>query len=87
MPATRHSFGKCGHKGFGAECHRCAEADRMESLSGAKAKALGPQMGKRKDRVGSFKGWKKEQFLVEAARLRAPHTKSSVFTPSPSDLG
>lgn len=30
MPATRHRFGKCGHKGFGGFCHRCAQADALE---------------------------------------------------------
>jgi len=30
MPSTRHTF-SCGHKGFGAQCHRCAEAKKLEA--------------------------------------------------------
>ena len=30
MPSTRHTFSKCGHKGFGSHCHRCALADTLE---------------------------------------------------------
>jgi hypothetical protein len=31
MPARKHKFSKCGHLGRGVECHRCAEADRLEA--------------------------------------------------------
>jgi hypothetical protein len=30
MPARRHSFNGCSHKGFGAFCHRCAQAEKLE---------------------------------------------------------
>ena len=31
MPATRHTFKKCGHKGFGGHCHRCETADKLQA--------------------------------------------------------
>lgn len=31
MPATRHTFRKCGHKGFGANCHRCETAEKLQA--------------------------------------------------------
>ena len=45
MPARRHHFGKCGHFGFGGECHRCAQADALDAQAqkakeGPKAAAL-----------------------------------------------
>jgi hypothetical protein len=40
MPATRHKF-SCGHRGFGAKCHRCALGDKLEARNkeGDKAEA------------------------------------------------
>ena len=31
MPATRHRFTKCGHKGFGGYCHRCKQAEDLQA--------------------------------------------------------
>lgn len=34
MPATRHRFTKCGHRGYGSiGCHRCETADKLEALA------------------------------------------------------
>jgi hypothetical protein len=74
MPATRHRFSKCSHKGFGAECHRCGEAARMDRIAEGQEKP-GGQGGQRKNpkkNAVSFKGWKPADFHAEAARLRAP---------------
>ncbi len=30
MPATRHKHSKCGHRGFGADCARCLQAEKLE---------------------------------------------------------
>jgi hypothetical protein len=79
MPATRHTFGKCGHKGFGAECHRCQEAVRLEAIGNDKAKAA--PIGKQR-KTEAFKGWKKADFLAEAKRLALPREKRNVYTPT-----
>jgi hypothetical protein len=31
VPHRRHRFSGCSHKGFGAFCHRCAEATKLEA--------------------------------------------------------
>lgn len=31
MPHRRHGFSGCSHKGYGAHCHRCAQADKLEA--------------------------------------------------------
>lgn len=67
MPATKHRFAKCGHKGYGSTgCHRCEQADKLEaiakSLQGTKA---APKEGKQvigRDEI--------TKLLEEAARLR-----------------
>jgi hypothetical protein len=33
MPARRHVFSNCSHRGFGGLCHRCAEADKLDALA------------------------------------------------------
>lgn len=58
----------CGHRGFGASCHRCDEATRLEAIAAGTAK---PKY------ETSFKGWTKERFLAEAKRLRSVPSKSS----------
>lgn len=30
MPATRHNFPDCNHRGFGEYCHRCEQAEVFE---------------------------------------------------------
>lgn len=39
MPANRHTFSNCGHKGWGGYCHRCKEADKLEAKSKQKGVA------------------------------------------------
>ena len=34
MPSTKAKFSKCGHRGRGAHCHRCEQADRLEKQNG-----------------------------------------------------
>ncbi len=82
MPANRvhpRTFTKCGHKGFGAHCHRCAEGDRLIAIGEGKAKPAQP--GKHR-RTEAFKGWSKDAFLKEGNRLKAPRAKESTFTPT-----
>jgi len=31
VPARRHGFSSCTHKGFGSKCARCAQADQLEA--------------------------------------------------------
>ena len=63
MSTTKNNFSKCGHKGRGAHCHRCADADRLEKLADV------PQ-----DKRTAFKDLDKAQLLAEAARLRGPQS-------------
>jgi hypothetical protein len=82
MPANRvhpRTFTKCGHKGLGAYCHRCAEGDRLIAIGKGEAKPAAP--GKNR-RVESFKGWSKDAFLKEGARLKAPRVRENTFTPT-----
>jgi hypothetical protein len=60
---------KCGHKGLGASCHRCAEAQRMEDIANGLKKPAEANRRK-KDKGPAFDGWNKEKFLAEAKRLR-----------------
>ena len=51
MPSTKARFSKCGHRGHGAHCHRCEQADKLEKKGGlvAVAEAIrlrGPQKNK-----------------------------------------
>jgi len=59
MPTNRTAFSVCGHKGHGAFCHRCKEAERLEGL--AKQKGTSPEDAKKHG--------------AEAARLRGPRRK------------
>lgn len=71
----RHTFSSCGHKGFGAYCHRCKEADRMDAIADGKATPKKPT---------SFKGREKGWFRDEARRLRTLTGKLSDALPKPS---
>jgi hypothetical protein len=65
MSATRHRFSKCGHKGFGAFCHRCDTADKLEAKAKTVKKAE-PKEGKKVlglDEAGKL--------MEEATRLRS----------------
>ena len=70
MPVTKKTFAKCGHKGLGVYCHRCAEADRMEAC----AKEDFPKCWKKKFppsfHTQEGKPRPGDWFLHEAARLR-----------------
>lgn len=68
----RIQFSKCGHKGMGAFCHRCAEADRLEAIGNGEKKPVGT--GRKDGKPVAFAGWKKEDFLAEAKRLRGPQS-------------
>ncbi len=61
MPTTKMSFSKCGHKGHGAYCHRCDDAERLEKLADTPT-----------DKRKSHKEWDEGALRAEAARLRAP---------------
>lgn len=65
MPATRAKFSQCQHRGFGAYCHRCAEAERMEAC----AKGDFPKAWV-DSRPPAFKNWGPEKFKEAAAHLR-----------------
>jgi len=80
MPANRvhpRTFTKCGHKGLGGFCHRCAEADRMIAISEGKVEPAQPGKGRPKTAKAAFLGWKKEAFVKEAARLKAPAVRKA----------
>lgn len=57
----------CGHRGYGAYCHKCELADKLEQLATfnkeyvTHKKAISPSKPKR---------WTKEEMLEEANRLR-----------------
>jgi hypothetical protein len=67
MPATRHRFSKCSHKGYGAVCNRCKTAEQFVTLAET-PKAKRPKKGLGHD-------WDSEKLLAEAARLRGPQRK------------
>jgi hypothetical protein len=69
MPATRHKFSRCGHKGFGSPgpntqtgCHRCAQADKLEASL--------------KENDKDYQAKK-----AEVARLRAPKNARNLTLP------
>jgi hypothetical protein len=68
---------KCGHVGYGVECHRCAEAKRFEDIAEGKAEPASKDKRK-KGKPPAFWGWDKAKFKEEAARLRSnnPQDKS-----------
>lgn len=57
----------CGHKGFGTECHRCAEAARFQSLAENGGEYI---TGKKQENKKLHKKWTKKELQEEAARLR-----------------
>lgn len=78
MPNTKIRFSKCGHRGHGGHCHRCAEADRLEAMVDV------PKTKRSK----SFQDWTKEQLLAEAARLRGPQgTRARHIEPTAPEPG
>ena len=74
MPATRHRFSKCQHKGFGSTgCHRCEQADKLEALATSlKAAKAAPKEGKQV--IGQDEATKA---LNEAERLRSSTKKNN----------
>ena len=55
MPVTKAQFSKCGHRGHGAHCHRCEQADKLEKEGGAPfevERLRGPQ--RKKGRAGKL---------------------------------
>ncbi len=70
MPARRHHFKKCGHLGFGAECHRCAQAEALDAQA---AKIMGKKT--EKDKCQSM--------VDEANRLRTISGNLSDALPRP----
>jgi hypothetical protein len=63
MAARRTRFG-CGHRGFGAQCHRCAQAEALLVKADAILKT------KEKDRNEKAKEWR-----TEAERLKGEQKK------------
>jgi hypothetical protein len=63
MPASRHAFSKCGHKGYGADCHRCALADKLDALA---------KTGKNKRKKSYGHDWDDVVLQTEVLRLRGP---------------
>lgn len=59
---------KCGHKGKGAYCHRCAEAQRLVDIANGVKKPAAAERRK-KGKPEPFAGWTKEKFMAEAKRL------------------
>lgn len=67
MPATRHRFSKCGHRGFGSTgCHRCELADKLE----ARAKSLRASKAAVKEGKQIIGQDEATRLLTEAKRLR-----------------
>lgn len=73
MPARRHRFGKCQHWGFGVECHRCKEADRLDA-----SRAASELAGRTKQAA---------ELKAEVERLRGPQQKKKRrgFMPAQSE--
>lgn len=72
MPATRNRF-SCFHLGFGAFCHRCKQAEDMETK--AKALVSGPTPeGKTKKDVAELA----QKLLEESKRLRGSQKKADL---------
>jgi len=61
MPATRARFPKCGHRGFGASCARCRQADRLDERATSEANA--------------GRGKAAAVLQAEALRLRGPQMR------------
>ena len=72
MPATRHRFSKCSHKGYGAVCQRCKLAEQLVTLS---------DTPKNKRKKGYGHDWDNDKLLAEAARLRGPQRKKGQPAP------
>lgn len=56
----------CGHKGFGTECHRCAEAARFQSLAESGGEYV---TDKKQANKKLHKKWTKKELLEESKRL------------------
>lgn len=56
----------CGHRGFGAYCHRCEQADKLEEMAkSGKTYVDHKALGRKAHH------WTKEEMLAEAKRLRS----------------
>lgn len=64
MPATRHRFSQCGHKGFGSFCHRCAEATRLENVVLPTLKKNSDEFHRMKELVAHLRAPKKRNKFV-----------------------
>ena len=53
MPASKMTFSNCSHRGHGANCHRCAAADKLEALA---AKSSGEEAKKQMAEVERLRG-------------------------------
>lgn len=84
MPSTRMRF-SCGHKGFGAFCHRCADSERFAKLADGSLKPTAAKLRKRHNFQPAFSGWKSEHFLAESARLKTNTYRSHSLLDSVSE--
>lgn len=60
---------KCGHRGFGQECNRCREANRLQMFAESKGKKKF-QTFKKPNAPSRPKTWTEEELWDEVTRLR-----------------
>lgn len=64
MAKSKTTF-SCGHKGFGAYCHRCDAAENLKALAESGKKYVTNKKAEKKLQ----KVWTKKEMLEEAERL------------------
>ena len=73
MPASRHRF-SCFHVGFGAYCHRCKQAEDLESKAKTLTSSPVPEGKTKKDVAEEV-----QKLLGEAKRLKGTKKQADIL--------